>query len=194
MATIILRAAENSTQAAAHPSLGAACSIQQSITIYILALYSFLPHVSQHTLMIILPSSACSNSSSSSWAGPPAAAAPRAAAACFTILRLVPASSRSRGFPPISRGRPCPPLAMLLADLPASATHVVDSRQLSNSMQGFCGLHWGTNCKVACCIAATVRVIELSKGLLQQQNYVAPAICVTAVILPADIPQHDSLH
>jgi len=68
-----------------------------------------------HTLTMILPSSPCSKSSSSS-AG--AAAAPRAAA-CFTIFRLVPASSRSRGFPSISLGSPLPPLAMLLTDLPA---------------------------------------------------------------------------
>ena len=68
-----------------------------------------------HTLTMILPSSPCSKSSPSS-AGAPAA--PRAAA-CFTILRLVPASSRSRGFPPISLGSPLPPSAMLFADLPA---------------------------------------------------------------------------
>ncbi|KAA6427097.1 MAG: hypothetical protein FRX49_02854 [Trebouxia sp. A1-2] len=47
-----------------------------------------------------------------------AAGAPRAAA-CFTIFRLVPASSRSKGFPSISLGSPLPPLAMLFADLPA---------------------------------------------------------------------------
>jgi len=85
-----------------------------------------------HTLTMILPSSPCSKSSSSS-AG--AAAAPRAAA-CFTIFRLVPASSRSRGFPSISLGSPLPPLAMLLTDLPA-----VQHAQLPTSITGGKLLH-----------------------------------------------------
>ena len=88
-----------------------------------------------HTLTMILPSASCSKSSSSS-AG--AAGAPRAAA-CFTIFRLVPASSRSKGFPSISLGSPLPPLAMLFADLPA-----VQHIQWPTSITGSKVLHAAT--------------------------------------------------